>query len=144
MGEQILKLKKLLERLDPKTVVVIRWLLVPVCGVIGFYAAFLVALLAYELLSRWCPGGEIVSGACSVGWTNLLPLYLGAGLAPVFCGVLAIRVSPSRSLRAVWSIYGAGVLVAAVMFGPSEPKLALFSIIVGACVAAALPRKPLS
>jgi hypothetical protein len=93
-----------------------RWLLVPVAGMAGVYLAMFLAMGVHEGLNSWCPGGEIVSGACSLSWVMWSAFAVGAVAAPVFAGLLSVWAAPSRGPRTIWSLLLVGLGYAALMF----------------------------
>jgi hypothetical protein len=117
----------------------LRWLLVFPVAWIGFYLGFLVAVLTYQVLTGWCPGGKIVSGTCSIDWVNHIPFIVGAAIAPGLVLIFGTVMAPSHRIAVTWTLYMMGALVS--LFFIRVPGAVATAGITGALVSVLLHRK---
>ena len=117
---------------------IVRWILVPECAAAGFCAAVVVSFAATGPIERWCPGGEVVSGVCSVSWVNQLPMTVGAVLLPILIGIPTVLMAPSHRVNVTWVTYFLGCAAVINLFLRPFPAASVLAMVAGLIVGGAL------
>jgi len=93
----------------------LRWVLVPISGVLVFYLVLFLGILCLDLVGDFCPPEEVVSGLCTAWWYDAAyhALVLGGSFI-VVAGVVIVpgRVAPAHKLRVAAIAYLLGATFA--------------------------------
>jgi len=119
----------------------IRWMLVLPCAIIGFYTALLLSIGVHKVLNGWCPGGQVISGVCMVLWVRLLPMILGASIAPVLVIIFGTLVAPGLRPLVAWVLYLGGLCIALTFTHGYMLPFGILAGVTGAATAAILHGK---
>ncbi len=93
----------------------IRWILIPIVGVLSWYLAVLIGLAAYQFAESLCPSEYIISGMCFAPWfatVSKLIIDVGAGLSALFVVLFSTLLAPSRKVEVAWFVFFTGLAVA--------------------------------
>jgi hypothetical protein len=99
----------------PKPLHIIRWILVPLSAVLGWYIAFFIALAILNYAGNFCPPELVSSGTCMAKWyskaENII-INIGAGLGAVLVVLLPTLIAPAYRSSVAAIAYVAGTLAA--------------------------------
>ena len=95
----------------------VRWVLLIPAVIGGFYCSMLLSFVFHRVITSWCPGGIVISGACSLPWVFPFVTAIAAGSGAVFMIIAGVLMAPTNRKAVGWSIYVVGLIYACYMFG---------------------------
>ena len=98
-----------------KAIKIARWVLVIPSAFVGWYLAFVIGILLYQLAEFFCPPELMVSESCQASWFD--PVFnglfvFGASLSAVLVILLAVLMAPAQRRLVAIVIYFGGCLTA--------------------------------
>ena len=93
----------------------LRWALVPVAAIAGWYAALLFGLAAITGLDSLCPSDQMVSEMCVAPWyatATGVVFALCAALAAALVVAGGVLAAPSHRPAVAWIVFACGALAA--------------------------------
>jgi hypothetical protein len=93
----------------------LRWILVPIAAVAGWYVALLVGLAAITGLDSLCPSDQMVSEMCVAPWyatATGVVFALCAALAAALVVAGGVLAAPSHRRAVAWIVFACGALAA--------------------------------
>ena len=126
---------------------VIRWLWIPICVILMWYAMLVVGMALHSLATKFCPADALISGFCTASWFPAVEraIIVGcAGLAGFGIVLVSAITAPRLRVRAAAVVYAVGVVVALNMVvethAYSEFAAALVGGLLGVLAAWRLPQ----
>jgi hypothetical protein len=119
----------------------LRWILALVLAPVGYVAAFVMAGLLVQLMSRFCPAELQVSGVCTASWypvAEMISLAVATAIGAAVWVVLPVLVAPAHRSKVAWVAFASGTALAVwfvSQFG-SEFALPFASALIGGSTAA--------
>jgi len=110
----------------------VRWILVPISGVLVFYLVLLLGILCLDFIGDFCPSDEVVSGLCTAWWYGRVSD--GLILSSAFIVAVGVVLVPP----AVAPGYRFGVAVLAYVCGATFALYAAVSGLWAECLASAI------
>ena len=93
----------------------LRWLLVPPAGLLGWYAGVAAGLALHALAESFCDPADRVSGACVAGWFAAAAdaaVHAGVAVAAALVVLLPALVAPGMRGTVAWTAFGFGAAAA--------------------------------
>ena len=117
---------------------ILRWVLVPLAAMAGWYCGILAGLLIAEIGERTCPNEYIVSGSCFAPWTQgvvLAAMAVGAGVAGSMIVLLSAAMAPAWKSRVALVAFALGCAIATYMATLTQGWVAYAAAVFGGLAA---------
>ncbi len=120
---------------DTKGLRIVRWILVPLAAVAGWYVALIGGIGLLTAAEAFCPPDQMVSGSCQATWwqpVEQIIFCFSTALAAVLVVGAAFLVAPSHRRQVAWIVFAGGGLVAVwMMIGTGAYWMGLTALAAG-------------
>lgn len=127
--------------------VVIRWMWIPPCAILAWYASLLLGIALNSLATLFCPADALIGDFCSAAWFRTVErdIVIGcAGVAALAVVVVSAITAPMFRVRAAAVAFLVAVAVAFNMLSQTnahtEFTAAVIGGLIGLFVASRLPQ----
>ena len=106
----------------------LRWLLVPIVGIVAFYLGLIIGLLLHGIPEQLCPREAFVSGFCMTRWAaagHAAALAIGGAIGAALMVSLPAATAPRWRFAVALLAFASGFAFVSLLtgFGSTDPVL---------------------
>ena len=116
---------------------IIRWLWIPPCAILAWYAMLAVGLALNRLAMQFCPNETLVGGFCTASWfltAERVIVIACAGLTAFAVVVVSAVTAPTYRIRTAVAVFALCALVAVNMLSQTGANPEFIAALLGGLI----------